>query len=477
MKMESLNRCKRQIGFFTLALAAAGLSGSALAQTSVTTAASQTPITKTLGSATGLAVDALGNLYAADGANNLLVSLQGSNGAPATVLSSLSTPGQLAIDNSRNLYIANGTSKQVEELQYSAGSFNLNSPVKLGSGLGTVTGVAVDLSGNVYIVDATNKQVVKITGTTQTVLTTALTAPTQIAVDRSGNVYIADAGANSVVMLPVGGGVAVPVGSGPERACRCRDPMLQAICSLRIQATTAVVEVPATAGVPVTANQIVPIPAITSPTSLAMDTRGTVYVTSQGSIYRYTSGSIYFGLLPVGTTSQTFPVTLTFTAGAVPATIKVLTTGIVGLDYKDAGSDTCTATTYASGNTCTMNVTFTPGAVGPRYGAIVLYDVNNKVLSRTFLGGGGIGALLNTDPGTLTTITPTATITTPRGITTDAAGDVFLAEYGGGRILEIPAGSTTPVVLATLGSNGGRDQRRGRPDHRQWQYEPYGVAV
>jgi sugar lactone lactonase YvrE len=426
-------------------------------------ASSQTVITSALGNATGVAVDGLGNLYIADGANGLIVSSQGSNAATATVLSGLSTPVQLAIDTSGNLYVANGASNQVVKIPNQSGALNVNSTTNLGTGLGTVTGVAVDVSGNVYIVDATNKQVVKIAGTTQTVLASALTAPKQVAVDRLGNVYIADAGANKVIYLPFGGGAASTVGTGLNAPSGVATDAANNIY-IADTGNGRVLQIPVTAGVPSTTVQNVLTTSITAPASLALDSRGGLYIASGTSVYRYTAGSLYFGLLPVGTTSQTFPVTLNFTAAVAPATIKVLTTGITGLDYKDAGGDTCTAgSSYAIGNTCTINVTFTPGAVGPRYGAIVFYDANNKVLARIFLGGGGLGALLTIDPGTLTAVTPTVPgtasnqIHTPRGLTTDAAGDIFVADYLNGQLDEIPAsqaGSATPAATVVVPNVG-----------------------
>jgi sugar lactone lactonase YvrE len=449
----------RQIVRTTVALALAAFSQRAFAQV---TASSQTVITSAIGNAAGVTVDALGNLYIADGSNNALLSSQGSNAVPASLLTGLTAPGQLAVDTAGNLYVANGTSKQVVKIPYQSGSLNVNATVNLGTGLGTVTGVAVDLSNNVYIVDATNKQLVKLAGTTQTVLTTALSAPKQVAVDRLGNVYIADSGSNTVVYLPVGGGAASTVGTGLNKPSGVATDAANNIY-IADTGNGRILEIPFVAGVPSTTVQNVLTSTISAPAALALDSRGGLYIASANSVYRYTAGSIYFGLLPVGTTSQTFPVTLTFTGAAAPTTIKVLTTGISGLDYKDAGNDTCAAgATYAAGNTCVVNVTFTPAGVGPRYGAIVLYDVNNKVLARAFLGGGGLGALITIDPGTLTTITPTsstapAALFTPRGLTTDAGGDIFLADYSNNRILEIPAGQAAPTTptatfIATTGT-------------------------
>jgi sugar lactone lactonase YvrE len=464
----------RKIARTTLALTCAALTPLALTQraSAQVTASSQTVITGAIGNATGVAIDRLGNLYIADGASNALLSSQGSNAAPASVLTGLTAPAQLAVDTAGNLYVANGTSNQVVKIPYQSGALNVNATVTLGTGLGTVTGVAVDNSNNVYIVDATNKQLVKLASTTQTVLTTALSAPKQVAVDRLGNVYIADAGSNMVVYLPVGGGAASTVGTGLNKPSGVATDAANNIY-IADTGNGRVLEIPSVSGVPNTAGQIVLTSTISAPAALTLDSRGSLYIASANSVYRYTAGGIYFGLLPVGTTSQTFPVTLSFAGPAAPAAIKVLTTGITGLDYKDAGNDTCAAgATYAAGNTCTVNVTFTPAGVGPRYGAIALYDATNKVIGRVFLGGAGLGALLTIDPGTLTALTPTVNatapfnvLTTPHSVITDAAGNIFLAETGyttttapitayPARILEIPAGQTTATVIATQGNNG-----------------------
>jgi sugar lactone lactonase YvrE len=466
-----MHKHKQFVWKIAVAAMAVGLLAGTQRSSAQVAASSQTVITSGVGNATGVAVDSLGNLYIDDGGNGLLLSSQGSNATPGTLLSGLTAPGQIAIDAVGNIYVANGTSNQVVKIPYQSGLLNVNGAANLGTGLGTLTGVAVDLSGNVYAVDATNKQVVKIVGTSQTIITTALTAPKQIAIDRLGNIYIADAGANKVVYLPVGGGAASTVGTGLNAPSGVATDAANNIY-IADTGNGRVLQIPSVAGVPSTTVQNVLTTTITAPTSLALDSQGSLYVASAGSVYRYTGGSIYFALLPVGTTSQTFPVTLNFTAAITPATIKVLTTGITGLDYKDAGNDTCVAGSYSVGNTCTVNVTFTPAGVGPRYGAIVLYDANNKVLSRIFLGGAGMGPLMTIDPGTLTSVTPTVNaaapfnvLTTPHGIITDAGGNIFLAETGytttgtppiayPARILEIPAGTTTANVIATQSNNG-----------------------
>jgi hypothetical protein len=108
--MEKLVKLTRKSSLVVFGMA---LGLGAVAASAQVTASSHTVITSSLGSTTGLAVDQLGNLYAADGTNNVLLQLQGSNAAPASVITGLSAPQQVAFDISRNIYIANGTSKTV----------------------------------------------------------------------------------------------------------------------------------------------------------------------------------------------------------------------------------------------------------------------------------------------------------------------------------------------------------------------------
>jgi len=461
--MSNSKQFGRKLTVTTIALVSLAGASRLAAQVSAT---SQTVISKAFSNASGLAVDRLGNLYVADSATGSLSSSEGSNASPSLVLGGLNAPGQVAFDNAGNAYIANGTSNHVLEIPNQGGTLNVSATSNLGTGLGTVTGVAVDASNNVYVVDATNKQVVKIVGTTQTVLATGLTAPKQIAVDRLGDVFVADAGANKVVYLPFGGGAALTVGSGLNAPAGVATDASNNIY-IADTANGRVVEVLYGTVAPTTTQNVLTT-TIASPSSLALDTRGTVYIASGTSVYRYTFGSIYMGLLPVQTTSQTFPVTLSFASAITPAAIKVVTTGITGLDYKDAGGDTCAPGAYAAGASCVVNVTFTPAGVGPRYGAIVLYSSTNQVVGRVFLGGGGLGAMLTIDPGTTTSVAPTVNapapgtaLATPHGLTTDAAGDIFIADtgvtYNGvtypARILEIPAGQTTATVIDAAGNN------------------------
>jgi sugar lactone lactonase YvrE len=416
----------------------------ASAQANVT---SQINISTSFSNAAGLALDLYGNLYVSDSGSGELSEFMGANGSATTVLSSLNSPEQIAVDSSLNLYVANGSSNTVYKYAFTSGALNLNSPTTLGSGLGKVTGVAVDISGNVYIVDNGNRRVVKISGTTQTTIISGLTNPQQIAVDKYGNVYVADAGANAVVSLPSGGSQGT-VGSGQSAP---QGVAVDASGNLYIADTgnNAIEEVPysSTTSAPVTASQATLGVTVTAPTAVAVDTRGSLYIAAGDEVIHFNSGAIYFGLVGVGSTSQTFPVVFNFTSSVTPAAIQVFTQGKTGQDFNDAGGSTCTnGSSYSSGQSCTVNVSFKPQFAGARYGAIVFYDGSGNPLLRAFIGGGGLGPVLTIDQST--TVGPQPTISPapvnldqPFSVKPDLFGNIYIADTYNTRVI-----SGTPKV-------------------------------
>ncbi len=433
-------------------------------------AASQLTVVTGLGNATGVGVDQFGNLYYTDAASGQVNELPGANGVNPNLLSvSVAGGSQVTVDTIGNVYVAAGAAGVVYEYTYTNYALNLNTPVSLGKNLGTVTGVAVDLSGNVYAVDNTNKQVVKISAGTQTVVLSKLISPQQIAVDKSGGLYVADAGANAIIYLPSGATTSQTLGTGLNAP---KGVAVDTTGNVYIADTgnAAIKEIVFSAGL--TSTPVTLASSITTPTSIAVDSWGSLYVAGGATVYHLSYGQgIYLGLVQVNTKSAVVPVNITFTSALTPATIKVVTTGLTGLDWADAGDDTCKAgASYAVNSTCSMNVTFTPQFAGPRFGAIVFYDSNNKVLTRIFLGGSGLGPLLTYDtlpansntasvqngnpasavyPNNSATNPYPVAINQPHGGRFDAAGNLFLADYGSDRVIELPANATAPVIVAT----------------------------
>jgi streptogramin lyase len=168
-----------------------------------------------------------------------------------------------------------------------------------------------------------------------------------------------------------------------------------------------------------------------------------------------------FGAVNIGTASPAIRLTFTIEVGVTVGSTAVLTEGASGLDFANAGTGSCTANSaFAAGQTCTVNVTFTPKFAGTRYGAVTLYDGNGNVLAASYLQGTGIGPQINYLPGTVSTAaSATGGLLSPYALTTDASGNIYIADDAANVIWkETPSGagySQSVVPTSSLNSPTG----------------------
>ena len=191
----------------------------------------------------GVAVDSAGNLYIADTANNRIRKV--SNGVITTVAGNgfagfsgdngnattaqLNLPSGLAVDAAGNLYIGDRANQRVRKVSNGvittvAGNgiqgFSGDNGLAISAQFASPAGVAVDSSGNLYIADTSNNRIrVVSAGVITTVAgngtqgfsgdslpaaSAQLNRPNGVAVDSAGNVYIADTGNQRIrVLTPV----------------------------------------------------------------------------------------------------------------------------------------------------------------------------------------------------------------------------------------------------------------------------------
>jgi sugar lactone lactonase YvrE len=201
----------------------------------------------------GVAVDSFGNVYVADANNNLIREI--SSGAMVTTLAGQAPPAphgaangigaaasfwdptDIAVDTSGNVFVADGGNEMVREIgsgavvSFLAGSGSTGSANGTGAAasFNTPYGVATDSSGNVYVADQYNNMIRVVTpGGVVTTLAGQLTPgstnatgtaasfnrPSGVAVDASGNVYVADTLNNLIRKITPGGVVTTLAGSG-----------------------------------------------------------------------------------------------------------------------------------------------------------------------------------------------------------------------------------------------------------------------
>ena len=183
----------------------------------------------------GIAVDASGNIYIADQANNRIRKVTASTGIITTIAGNgtagfsgdgaaatsaqLNNPAAIAVDGSGNIFIADQYNQRIRKITASTGnistiagtgtySYSGDGGAATSATFQNPTGIELDASGNIYIADLFNHVIRKITASTGFISTVAgsgtagysgdggaatsanLNYPTDIALDDSGNLYI-----------------------------------------------------------------------------------------------------------------------------------------------------------------------------------------------------------------------------------------------------------------------------------------------
>jgi len=155
---------------------------------------------------------------------------------------------------------------------------------------------------------------------------------------------------------------------------------------------------------------------------------------------------------PVGTASSTQTATILLSSSFTLQSISVVTQGAPNLDFNIASGGTCTVgTAYTTGQTCTANFTFTPKAPGQRLGAILLMDGGGFVQAKTYISGTGTGPQVSFPPSSQSMIG--SGFSSPKGISADASGNIYVADTGNNGVEEFVASSGYSTVFYHTGFN------------------------
>ena len=203
----------------------------------------------------GVVVDGSGNIYIADGGNNVIrkVSTSGDistvagngtlgysgDGGAATSAQFITI--DVAVDGSGNIYIVDNNNNVIRKVSTSGvistvagngtGGYSGDGAAATSAKLQYPTGVAVDGSGNIYIADFNNNRIRKVStsGVISTVAgngtagysgdggaatSAQLFQPFGVAVDGSGNIYIAEQGNNVIRKVSTSGIISTVAGNG-----------------------------------------------------------------------------------------------------------------------------------------------------------------------------------------------------------------------------------------------------------------------
>jgi streptogramin lyase len=396
-----------------------------------------------------IAVDTNGNVYIADpGSNRVLMETPSESGYNENTVTSspLNDPYGVAVDGAGNVYIADTGNGRVLKETLSGSTYiesvvvsGLNSPY---TGLG-LSAVAVDRNGNVYIADSYKNQIYKETPSggsySQSTISLDPNTPHAIAVDGNGDVYITTNNQTNPVLVAIPSGNSYSLVPESTMGLNIQGPLGIAVDqqgNVFISDTDnnrIVEETPYGSPAYSQATQTTIDIHLSFPMGIATDSNGHLYVADNGNkqVLKDALVNENFGAVSVGSTSPAVSLIYTTTAPGTIGAPSVLTQGAAGLDFSDARTGTCTINgpshAYSVGDNCTVDVTFTPKAPGPRYGAADLIANSGYVIAHAYIQGMGSGPQVNFLPGTKSKVS-FPNVTSPYAIAADAAGNIYIAQ-------------------------------------------------
>jgi len=422
----------------------------------------------------GQAVDANGNLYIADTRNQRIRRVDATTHVISTVAGTgtsgysgdggpagsalLSFPEDVAVDALGNIYIADGNNNRIRKVDTSgnistvvgtgaAGSSGDGGPA-LAATLRFPYSVAFDASGNMYIADRNNQLVRKVDATTHIISTVAGTAgmagysgdggpasnarlyyPESMAFDAYGNLYIADSQNSAVRKVDIfTHNISTVAGSGTYGFSGDGGP-----------ATSAM---------------------LAGPSGVAVDGSGNLFIGDSGNHHvrkvdavatapavTLSGNSLDFGHSQVGTQTVSQSVTVTNSGNAPLHVSSVSASG----DYLE--TDDCTSSSpIAPTAHCTVNVSFLPTATGTRTGTLSITDDASgspQTVSLTGIGDPASTTVNVSAPSVTYNANGLVTVSVTSGAGT-VTGNVSLTVDGGSAVTQALASGSTIFTLSGL---------------------------
>jgi len=252
-----------------------------------------------------------------------------------------------------------------------------------------------------------------------------------------------------------------------------------------------------------------PAPPHQGPLGVGVDGYGRVLIADTGNdrVLRIDQAGADFGKVQIGSTSPVQTLMFNFSVSGTLNNLLILAQNVSAMDFVNAGTGNCAqGSFYFSNVRCTLDVKFSPKFAGDRNGAVLFRNTNLQTFVTSYLHGFGNAPQITYLPAYERSVSYLASgqappqgvavdgndvvyicdtnnnivrrevpfhnswtssnvgtgLSSPRAIAVDAAGNVFVADDGNGRVVKItPAGNGSwqeSVVTTGLSS-------------------PYGVAV
>ena len=371
--------------------------------------------------AVGMAIDTNGNLFlpgAIDGSTYAMYEIPASSRSvnPTQLGGSFNTPGSVAVDASGNVYVAeDGEPYDVKEISVTSGYTTVTTPI---SGLAAPSGVAIDASGNIFVADGSGSSIKEYTSASSyashTTFPMSFGAILNMAIDANGNLYAVDGDNLALYEILSAGGYSTEVTLAGN---------------------------------------------FSFPYGVASAPNGNLFVADDGTtgvIDEFERPTVNFGTVNFAASATVHSLKFIFTGTATISSISVLTQGVSGMDFSDAGTGSCTTNgpshSYSAGDTCTLDIMFSPTAPRTRAGTIVLSG-GGGMIATAYLIGTGVGPQAEFPNTNLVEIDPPdyGNLNEPLSIAVDGAGNVYVADYNLTSLVVFPpncfgTGCTTSTV-------------------------------
>jgi sugar lactone lactonase YvrE len=223
--------------------------------------------------ATGMAVDAGGNIYVTDAQNNQVDKITPA-GAITPFAGAIPRAAGLAIDSSGNLLVSAETSDVIDTIDPSAVTTSyFTAPVAMPAG------IVSDAAGNLYVASQARGTVIKLTRNgAVSVVGTGFGTPIVLALDAAGTLYVADQTSNSISTLAPDGTI-TPFVSGLAGAMAF-DPAGNLLVAGQDGSFVGAVFKVAPNG---TMSLLAGVGSVETPVSLAVDASGNVFAAVPGA--------------------------------------------------------------------------------------------------------------------------------------------------------------------------------------------------
>ena len=430
-------------------------------------------------------------------------------------------PSSVAIDNGGTVYVADTNSNTIRKITAAGVVTTFaGSPGVRGSadGAGSAAsfdvpiGVAVDSSGNVLVADNNSSTIRRITpagvvttlagtagvvgSTDGTGATASFNFPTGVAADSAGNVYVADSRNHTIRKISAGGAVTTLAGSpgrpgaadGVGSAASFNGPWEVAVDGAsnvyvadsgndtirKISAAGVVTTLAGSPGTRGSADGVGSAALFDTPTGIAIDGAGNVYVgdganhivrkvTAAGVVTTVAgapgvdgsadgTGSAASFSSPVGVASEAAGVV--YVADRNNSAIRKVTTA--GVVTTIAGAAEVKGSADGTGSAASFNRTF--GIAVDAANNLYVSDVNNSTIRK--ITAGGVVTTLAGNPGlsgSADGFGRAANFASPRGVATDAAGNIYVADFSNNTIRKITPGAFVTTLAGSPVIGGSAD--------------------